>query len=455
MKTALYYYDIYPKVVPAGQVSQITVKPLGSQSSFPALIEVEVKPLNDRNFDFDGRDPVPQILTLSPAADGCLHFDFDFAMESEYFITFHNRQQKKMCLSVYAVLEDLQGRYPYMGDTHVHSTYSDGSEAPEIVAADYRKQGFDFMAMTDHHNYMGSMHLIAAYRDVPVDIALLPGEEVHLPHEAEHIVSVGATHSVNFMVQTKRDEVNERFPGLNLESLPKEQWLGDPETPCYSEEEYERQVWELADELGLPQNGDRFVIAASTWAARRIREAGGLAIFPHPYWINNTFSVPPRVSDAFFAMNEFDAFEVFGGERYLEQNESQLFHYMEARGRGTRLAAVGASDSHSVYNNPGAYIGKTIALSPRNERSALVDSIRKGYSIAVECISKEYRLCSSLRLIRYGRFLMEHYFPLHDELCVEEGRLMKAYVCGDPDAREALQRLKGRVERMIQKYFAI
>ncbi len=460
MVTELYYFDIYPKVVPAGKTTRMTIQPLGKQSAFPATIELEIKPLNDRNFDFDGREPVPQLLTLSPDADGCLRFDYCFDMESEYFICFPDKlfprihpHKARMC--VYAVLPDLQGRYPYLGDTHVHSTHSDGAQAPDIVAADYRKQGLDFLAMTDHHNYMGSMSMIAAYQDVPLNIALIPGEEVHLPHDAAHIISFGATHSVNFMVQTKRDEVNERFPGLNLESLPPETWRGDPDAPCYSEEEYERQVWELADELNLPQNGDRFVIASSTWAARRIKEAGGLAVFPHPYWVNNTFSIPPRVSDVFFAMNEFDAFEVFGGERYLEQNESQLYHYMEARAKGTKLAPVGASDSHSVYNNADAYIGKTLVLSPKNERVELVESMRAGYCIAVECISKEYRLCSSLRLIRYGRFLMEYYFPLHDELCVEEGRLMKAYACGDEHAAVELSRLYGRTEALIRKYFAI
>ena len=96
MKTELYYFDVYPKVVPAGETTRITVQPLGRQSSFPASIDIEVKPLNDRNFDFDGRDPVPQVLTLSPDADGCLRFDFLFEMESEYFISFLNNKQKKM-----------------------------------------------------------------------------------------------------------------------------------------------------------------------------------------------------------------------------------------------------------------------------------------------------------------------------------------------------------------------
>ena len=108
-----------------------------------------------------------------------------------------------------------------------------------------------------------------------------------------------------------------------------------------------------------------------------------------------------------------------------------------------------------MYNNPDGYIGKTLALSPRNERVSLIESIRAGYCAAAECISPEYRLCAPLRLARYGRFLMENYFPIHDEWCVEEGRLMKAYVCGEAQAAQELARLYGRTdEHLLRKYFA-
>lgn len=452
MRENLHYYDVYPRVIPAGKTSRITIRPLGRQSAFAPETELEVKPLNDRNFDLDGREKVAKYITLSPDAQGCLQLDFPFEMESEYFISFRDRQDRKMRLSVYAVLPDLMGRYPFLGDAHVHSTCSDGRQAPEIVAADYRQQGMDFLAMTDHHNYAGGLQMIEAYKDVSLNMALIPGEEVHLPHEAAHIISFGATHSINNLVQTKRDELEARFPGI--QQLPPEKWLGE-EIPCYSEEEYEAQVWALADTLDIPQGVDRFTAAASTWAVRQIKAAGGLSVFVHPYWINNTFSVPPQMSGWFFAQNEFDAFEVFGGERYLEQNESQLIHYWEAKAKGTTLSPIGASDSHSVYNNEGAYIGKTLVLSPRNDREALVSAMRDGYCVAVECISKEYRLCASLRLARYARFLMENYFPIHDEFCVEEGRLMKAYVCGDPEAAGELNRLYGRTDaQLLRKYFA-
>ena len=35
MKTELYNFDIYPKVVKAGEPVEITIRPLGLQSAFP------------------------------------------------------------------------------------------------------------------------------------------------------------------------------------------------------------------------------------------------------------------------------------------------------------------------------------------------------------------------------------------------------------------------------------
>ena len=57
-------------------------------------------------------------------------------------------------------------------------------------------------------------------------------------------------------------------------------------------------------------------------------------------------------------------------------------------------------------------------------------------------------------MVSYGRFLLEHYFPYHDELCYEEGRLMRAYQAGEKTAAEALERLSGRTRRLLEHYFA-
>ena len=45
--------------------------------------------------------------------------------------------------------EQRPGRW-YRGATHVHTLWSDGDAAPEMVAAWYRERGFDFVALSDH-----------------------------------------------------------------------------------------------------------------------------------------------------------------------------------------------------------------------------------------------------------------------------------------------------------------
>ena len=39
----------------------------------------------------------------------------------------------------------------WRGNTHTHSTLSDGSQPPEIVAARYKSLGYDFLVLTDHN----------------------------------------------------------------------------------------------------------------------------------------------------------------------------------------------------------------------------------------------------------------------------------------------------------------
>ena len=75
--------------------------------------------------------------------------------------------------------------------------------------------------------------------------------------------------------------------------------------------------------------------------------------------------------------------------------------------------------------------------------------------MAIDTISKEYRLVGELRLVKYTRFLLDEFTPLHDELCFEEGRLMKAYATGDETALAGLQFIHGRMKKMYNKYFRL
>ena len=85
----------------------------------------------------------------------------------------------------------------------------------------------------------------------------------------------------------------------------------------------------------------------------------------------------------------------------------------------------------------------------------LTKQIIEGQTLAVDTISKEYRLVGDLRFAKYVRFLLDEFTPLHDELCFEEGRLMKAHATGDPDAAKGLEFVAGRMQKMYNKYFAL
>lgn len=153
----------------------------------------------------------------------------------------------------------------------------------------------------------------------------------------------------------------------------------------------------------------------------------------------------------------FDAFEVLGGERYYQHNGLQTIRYYEDKAKGIRYPVVGSTDSHdSVAElNEGALISSTFVFAKENERESLISAIKDFYSVAVDTISKEYRLVGDLRLVKYTRFLLDEFTPLHDELCREDGRLMKTYAAGDPDGARGLEFTCGRMKKLYRKYFAV
>lgn len=59
----------------------------------------------------------------------------------------------------------------YLGDTHVHSSQSDGRLSPEELALIGTARGLDFLALTDHADARGA-------RAYPDSICILPGEEI-------------------------------------------------------------------------------------------------------------------------------------------------------------------------------------------------------------------------------------------------------------------------------------
>jgi predicted metal-dependent phosphoesterase TrpH len=443
MKTELCNYDIYPKVFPAGKQVEVTIKPLGSHAAFPAKeLTLRVCPLGEGSPGTYPSRPNNTSYTVTPSGDGCIRFAHTYPNEQEYYIRVYDENRRIVQLAVYALEGELVGRYPWRGDLHMHTCRSDGREQPAVVCANYRKNGYDFFAITDHGRYYPSLEAISDYKDVPIEFNIVPGEEIHLPGNDIHIVGFGANWSINGLLE-----------GTAQTNESKKRAIVDNPPPVISVDEYKRQVNELAETLDIPDGIEKFTYAACVWIFNRIREAGGLGIFAHPYWISDVFQVPESLTDYLMEKAPFDAFEVLGGENYYEQNGFQTIKYYDDRAKGRDYPIVGSTDSHGSVNNPNSLICSTIVFAPENERENLIGAIKDKLSVAVDTISKEYRLVGDFRLVKYAQFLLDNFYPLHDELCFEEGRLMKAYVTGDSDAADTLRFISGRMNRLFNKYF--
>ena len=458
MKTELHNYDIFPKVIPSKKKSRITVRPLGGHAEFRqgASYTVAVCPLDEgAKSEYPGRPNFFEFET-APDPDGSISFEFDFFSEQQYYVRIKNEEQKfKVQLCVYAVDEDLCGRYPFKGDLHIHTHRSDGSQSPAVVCANYRKTGYDFLAITDHRRYYPSLEAIEAYKDAPLEFAIIPGEEVHMPKDYEngrindvHIVNFGGEYSVNAMIsdsehikEAGEDKTKRSLFGQCPDTFSKEQWWERVDAYC-----------ETLDLPACMDKTEKFAYGACFWIFDEIRKAEGLGIFCHPYWIANVFQVPPKFCDYMMEKRPFDAYEVLGGERYFEQNGFQTIQYYEDLAKGRKYPVVGSTDSHNSVNSRG--ICSTIVFSPENERRALISSIKDFYSVALDTISAEMRYVGSFRLVRYACFLDQEFFPLHDDLCHEEGRAMKDYACGDEGAKKVLSAIYGRMKAQREKYFA-
>jgi len=432
-------YTVYPLVFRAGTV--------------PAVIHIHAKYGQNRKL-FEQVTDVRVFCTYSPVDningpeffwEDSATFELDangdlvittsaLKTEDEYTILLQQKTGKEgkwyeafrdlTSFKIYALKEDLFALRPFRGDFHMHSTRSDGKDAPEYVAASCRRIGDDFMALTDHGKYEPSLEVIEKMKVYDLDMKCYPGEEVHLPGNEPHIIHFGGRFSVNGFVREHK-------------------------------EQFDAEVEERKKEFAsVPSPVTRLQMAISEWAYDKIREAGGVCSFCHPYWGGTHNSIGEDLIDLMLARKKFDALEVFGGfyKYQLESNMLALMRYQQELGRGNDMPVVGVSDAHGCDGDLfGWYY--TVVFAPDAEFASLKSGILENRCVAVQAVPDSFPIVAGpFRLVKYAYFLLREYFPAHNELCRIEGELVLRHLSGEDDgALQMLRARKGSVAALMKK----
>jgi len=425
MRNAHARYQCYPSVVEVGKKTTVYIRPRDISREFleDQMYELGVVGVFDDYLDYHARLPMEHAFTVK---DGCLVFEHTFEREQEYSIRFCRKGQKEVRIPLYAVEPDLFARRPLKGDLHTHSYYSDGADGVAMTPADYREEGFDFFFLTDHNRMFTSEYAAKLYESIPLGMQILQGEEVHTPGSLLHIVHVGG-----------RESVCDRY-------------ISHPES-------YEREVTVIESMLPHIKEQYRRRYAMAKWACDHIHEAGGIAIFAHPYWRPNANNLSDELVELLYNKDLFDAFEVLGGIDSVHNNlQLALWHKKIMEGVG--LSAVASSDSHDHDSEKGIFARRfTVVFAKENTNEAILQAIRDGFSVAGEIPARdsgEVRFYGDLRLVTFAHFLWQNYFNETWRLCVGEGILMRRFAEGE-DVAQLLGALAPTVEDFYKRFYGL
>ena len=404
-------YAVYPSVMLADTPTEFIIVP--RERAF-LLVEgqkytVSIVDVNGDELDYHAKSSHKFITAV--AHDGVLRFTYTFEGEAEHLVILHRSEKVTERLPVFSLYEDLYNTVPLKGDLHTHSYRSDGQRDPAAFAGHMREQGYDFFALTDHNRFYPGGEIDEVYAGVKLGITRIRGEEVHAPGAVFHTVHIGGNSSV-------------------------------AEKYIHNRKAFEKEVAECMKRVpdSIPEAcKKRYALAI--WTTENIHKAGGLAIFPHPFWRPGEYVQNVRDDFAVTLLTSglFDAYELLGGQTdYYGVNRSvAMWNELRAE-KGLKIPVVGSSDVHNVQNAwtfPHFY---TVAFAKDTSHDAIIEAIKNGNTVAVEDVGNEYerqyRCYGSWRLVTFALFLFKHYFPEMQRIAAGEGVAMRSYAIGETEA---------------------
>ena len=443
-------FSVTPQIVEADIESTIKIRALDGNFLFydDLTYKIHAYPMEESDVSIDyaltsiGYENERKVFEVRPV-NGEISFTYKFIGEQEWkihifcdeydddhqnpmyrknektWMSLINEPKSGVKLSVYALKPDLYSRRALRGDFHIHSNISDGDESPALVAAYYRMAGYDVCALTDHYYYNSGKFANEKF-DFKTDFQIMCAEEVHNNYYGHfHMVNLGGKKSVNTV------------------------YFDEPER-------IEREVSALKGTVTVPDGLNEREYLHRVWLYREAKKNGGFVVFPHPHWeIYNHYHTETKMSRAIMENGLCDAFEIFGGVHPDGMHlQAALYHSMQAE--GLKLPIIGSTDCHSVFKKD-FKMASTILFSKEDD---VVDAIASFYSVAVLSYPNESpKIVGDYRLVKYAYFLLNNYFPTHDELCAASGNVMVEYVLGNTEVKSLAETMDARVSAFEKKFF--
>lgn len=375
--------QLFPRVIPAGKKTALVISGddlKGKRKIYVAAQSTEIYnvPHCEKYFiDEDKRYKFSAVAVKGGKAE----FEFTPVGEQKHRI-YVDTGSRRITFEVFSLEKDLYELNPYKGDTHMHSTESDGLFTPAEVVAAYYERGYDYIAITDHHKYRGSEKIAKTVDKIAKRFKVYPGEEVHNRGMGYfHIINFGGSDSVNEIILADTDGV---FASVTADA--------------------ER----LKKEYSLPDYVDAKEFAFRKWVSDKIREFGGVSVLCHPYWdAYGEYNMQTPMLETLLKNGVYDAFEVVDDDDKTGNGVNlQVAMYNELRADGVKIPIVGASDCHNVVSE---IFDKFFTYAFAKDVGDVKNAVKDFKSVAVERIGNEYRVHGPFRLVRYARFLTDNF----------------------------------------------
>ena len=332
-------------------------------------------------------------------------FSYKMPYIGEFVVTVNFTYKESKTVSLYCLDEVMIKLRPLKGDLHMHSTYSDGRTTPFALVIASLDAGMDFISITDHDCYEGSLNAIQKVKQNNIDLLVLSGEEVSVGGKKDMSVSQGNGHILSIHA---------------TESI---------EDQRKDTKKYEKELQEIVKLLKkekIDKNIDPTHYAKNIWVINKIKEAKGISILAHPNWIykDGKYHLHQAFYKEMLKSSHLDGVEVFGEEKIKEHNNMTHLTALQTKNKHKYLAPYANSDAHDSDHEIGDRF--TIIFVKEKSTSSIVEAMREGSTCAIfKRENYEHQFIGKDELAQYVYFLIKEYYPKHNSL---KSRLAKLYI---------------------------